>query len=224
MANPILVDDVPLLCPEAIERFNEILTKDSVVFEQGSGSSTAWIAKRGAFLISVEQSEEWFAAVSESLEGFGTGLPNPGPLPRNPLDLASEREYRGIVGFLEVFNLRLYLIPLGAGKDGHRDPFGKYLMSILHFPNDYFDIVYIDGWDFARLPCLGYAKSKIKPGGFAILDDTNWKWLRTQAYRLMEDWEIEEVTGLKLNPIPRLRTGDKKWLSCSTTFFRKPGG
>lgn len=190
MANPVSIDDAPLLCPEAIERFDEILTKESIVFEQGSGGSTAWIAKRAKFLSSVEHSEKWFIAVSKLVKNFD--------------------------------NVRLCFIPLGAGKDGHRDPFGKYLMSILDFPNDYFDIVYVDGWDFARLPCLGYAKSKIKPGGFAVLDDTNWKWLRAPAYRLMEDWEIEEVTGLKLNPTPSKRRGKTRWVSCGTTFFRKP--
>lgn len=177
------VASTPLLCPEAIERFDEILSETSVVYEQGSGGSTRWIAERVKSLVSIEHSLEWFEAVSETTK-------------------ASK-------------NLESRFIPLDFGTE---TPALAYVDSISTFPDEFFDVVWIDGWDDARFPCAKLAVDKVKLGGYVVVDDSNWAKLRRSLFSLFRDagWTSEEIRGQKIHP----KTKQMVWTR--TAFFRKP--
>jgi predicted O-methyltransferase YrrM len=58
----------PLLCQDAIDRFEELIDRDSVVFEYGSGASTLWLAARTFLTVSVEHDPEWYDEVTTRQE------------------------------------------------------------------------------------------------------------------------------------------------------------
>lgn len=179
----IEVASVSLLCPEAIERFDEILTRESIVYEQGAGGSTRWIAERVKHLVSVEHSPEWFKAVSEAIEGLD--------------------------------NVRLELIPL---EERDENSLSTYTHFITRFPDSFFNVVFIDGYDDNRLPCTRLALDKVCPCGYITVDDTNWAKLRRPLFTLFQEagWSIEEIHGQKIHP------KTKKVIWTRTAFFQKP--
>ncbi|RMB57952.1 class I SAM-dependent methyltransferase [Dokdonia sinensis] len=63
--------DLPWITPEAIAILDEMLTKEDVGVEFGSGKSTAWYAKRMKHLTSVEDHEGWYNAVKKQFETLG---------------------------------------------------------------------------------------------------------------------------------------------------------
>ena len=78
---------------KAIEFIEKILTKDSIVVETGSGSSTIHMARLAKKVISYEHKKEWFEFLVEKikemeihnidlrldLEYAANGIPDPGP-------------------------------------------------------------------------------------------------------------------------------------------------
>ncbi len=51
------------------------------------------------------------------------------------------------------------------------DGFGSYVDAVSDYPDGYFDIVVVDGRERAR--CLLAARSKVRPGGWLVLDDSD---------------------------------------------------
>ncbi len=64
-------DDRPWLVPTAVERLDELIGPDWDVLELGSGSSTAWYARRARSVLSLEDDAEWFAVVTERIANSG---------------------------------------------------------------------------------------------------------------------------------------------------------
>lgn len=58
----------PLLCQDAIDRFEELIDKNSVVLEYGSGASTLWLVQRTFLTVSVEHDPEWYDEVTTRRE------------------------------------------------------------------------------------------------------------------------------------------------------------
>ena len=63
--------NLPWISYNAIKDINIIMRPNWNVIEFGSGSSTAWLAKRCKTLYSVEDNREWFEYVSAQLENKG---------------------------------------------------------------------------------------------------------------------------------------------------------
>lgn len=59
----------PWLPPGFLEWFNELDTKDWVLFEWGSGYSTPWFANRVKKLYSIEHDSQWYKKVLNLVEG-----------------------------------------------------------------------------------------------------------------------------------------------------------
>ena len=80
--------------------------------------------------------------------------------------------------------------PAYAGMSFHH-----YASSIDRYPDGSFDAILIDGR--SRPSCFKHAKSKLKSGGFLILDNSE-----TDYYHFIhgnldgEDWKKEEYRGL----------------------------
>ena len=142
----------------AAKWLDHMLTRDSRVFEYGSGGSTLFFADRVGELVSVEHDEEWHRHMATVLSGHAAGnstyLFRPPERADEPADCkvcdvshASEREeYSGCT-------------------------FDAYVSAIDDYEDGSFDLVSVDGR--ARPACIAHALPKLKPGGFILLDDTH---------------------------------------------------
>lgn len=131
------------------------LSKDMNVFEYGTGGSTMYFAKRVKSVISVEHQFNWYLAVKKALKQKG------------------------------IRNSILYWVStdrLNASNSKYRvsDPndlrfkglsYQKYVTTINKYPDNYFDLVFIDGR--ARNSCLELAAKKVKNKGYIFLDDSD---------------------------------------------------
>jgi len=93
----------------------------------------------------------------------------------------------------------------------------EYPRAILSLHGLLLDIVFIDGLDKTRNKCVTHSMAKVKPGGWLVLDDTDWPKLKP-SLRLLADWERTDYTGEKLG------RSDGKVSRGRTSFFRKPEG
>ena len=148
-------DELPWLTYEAVEWLENYLTREKTVFEYGSGGSTLFMVKRAGKVVSVEHDREWFQWVKKKLE--------------------AER-YSNYDYFLFMpqkynrkgkHNIQSFRSTEPIYKDQW---FQKYVKSIDHFPDVFFDLVIVDGR--ARTSCARQAIKKIKPGGFLMLDNS----------------------------------------------------
>ena len=64
--------DLPWWTFDAIEETDKFLKsrQGAKVFEYGSGASTIWLARRAAFVVSIEHDEGWHAIVSQQLAPY----------------------------------------------------------------------------------------------------------------------------------------------------------
>jgi hypothetical protein len=129
------------------------------VFEYGAGGSTLFFVKRVKEVISVEHDPNWFALVSKKLKQDGYQnwhgyLVNPTEdnlfFSKNPSNSDS------YISKLDNF----------SGKS-----FSNYVKIIENYPNDYFDVILIDGR--ARPSCFKHSILKIKPNGYILWDNTD---------------------------------------------------
>ena len=69
-------------------------------------------------------------------------------------------------------NWKLVHVP-GIGID-HNTAFRNYANAILEYPDNSFDLVFVDGEASSRGWCITNALSKIKSGGYLLVDNSNW--------------------------------------------------
>jgi len=88
--------------------------------------------------------------------------------------------------------------------------------AILEFPDEFFDVVFVDCLDRIRNDCIANSLDKIKPGGWLVVDDSQWAKLRP-GLLLVRDWMRINFLGM--------RTGrsDGKVVRGQVSFCRKPG-
>ena len=146
-------DEVPWIPFRAVRWLSRQLGREMRAFEWGSGGSTLFLARRLGEVVSVEHDPTWYAVVAERLRSSGLSnckyqLIAPSPAPRDGTRF-------------------------GSGQRGstHLD-FESYVRAIERHPDGYFDLVMIDGR--ARIACLNAAWSKVRVGGFILLDNSNY--------------------------------------------------
>ena len=144
----------PWLTFPATAWLERMLSPNMRVFEFGSGGSSLFFSQRVAEVVSTEHDPEWHARVLAELR-------------------AEHRE-----------NCQLLLVPQTPAADGPQDVylgeqrvktggrFEQYARAIDAFPDHSFDIVMVDG--LARRACVQHALPKVKPGGYLILDNSEW--------------------------------------------------
>jgi predicted O-methyltransferase YrrM len=136
------------------------MAEDMRVFEYGTGGSTIFFAKRVKQVISVEHDETWFQMVRHAvskqlLDNCTINLELPVPHQDN-------RQF----GLVEVKYGSTNVTYEGLS-------FENYVRNIAYYPEQYFDIVLVDGR--ARSACVEAALPKIKSGGLMILDNAERK-------------------------------------------------
>lgn len=162
------------------------------VFEWGSGESTVWYARWAAESVAVEHDRGWWERVARQL-----GVEEPSASrclyipPLDPEDAAAIDWARDWPYFDEL-----------GGPPG-KPEFKRYMEAIDGFPDDYFDIVSVDGRE--RAGCIAHARRKVKPGGALVLDDSH-RARYGRGIELLRDW-----------PRRTFRAG-----SHETSVFRRP--
>jgi hypothetical protein len=154
--NP-LADKVPWIALSAIKFLDHILNKNMLVYEYGSGGSTLFFASRVKEVISTEHDQMWYRNVIKQinenhLSNCRVRLIEPTPINHfnnteisNPNDYVSDDERYVGMSFI------------------------NYASSIDEYPDEYFDIILIDGR--ARPSCFKHSERKLRKGGYLILDN-----------------------------------------------------
>jgi hypothetical protein len=170
----------PWTSPASIRIFEQLLTKDMVGFEYGSGKSTVYFSHKLKELVSVEHDPNWFKRVE------------------------------GLLSDRKVSNVQYKLFPAAKPADSELDDFISrhhlpdsfkprnnyvaYFSYINEYPDNFFDFILIDGR--ARTECGLNALSKLKQHGMLVLDNSERGRYALLRERL-KDWpEIHTTTGL----------------------------
>lgn len=151
-------DELPWINFLALEYLKQHLRPDFKVFEYGGGGSTLFFCKNTAEVVTVEDHPEWFKTLGETVQSKGYGnwrgfFIGPEAVPADPS--------------------RSHLNPahFKSSVKGHENmSFEKYARSIDQFPENYFDIVLVDGR--ARPSCIQQGIPRLKSGGLLIVDNT----------------------------------------------------
>lgn len=175
-----LNDRIPWMNFRAWRWLRSYLKPEMRVFEYGSGGSTLFLAKRVANVVSVEHDVAWYEFVADALREDG------------------------------VWNCDLRMVPPEERrelKDAPYDPasfaseppegngftFERYVRSIDEFPDRSFDLVIVDG--FARHACVAESIGKVRPGGYFLIDDTDWEKYHP-ACRLLAGFPRTDFVGI----------------------------
>jgi len=177
-----LDDTLPWIAFSATNFLEKILDKEVLVFEFGSGGSTLFFAKKVKEVFSVEHDKEWFEKVS-------------GVLKKSKVDnveislLQPTKDINRITK--SPANPDAYI---SGGERYKGMSFENYAKSIDKFPNDYFDIILIDGR--ARPSCFKHSVNKIKVGGHLILDNAERSHYSYIHDRMSNDgWQKYDFPG-----------------------------
>jgi tRNA G46 methylase TrmB len=190
--NPLDYDQ-PWIVFRAKEFLDSILKNDMTVWEYGSGSSTLYFARRIKQIHSVENDEEWFAHLNARIEA----------------DRVKNVHYM----LIEAEKISTETLPMYISRSviNEKKDFKNYASSIDAIPDSSLDIALIDGR--ARSACIAHAISKIKPGGYLIVDNSDRRYYFEQNETLFDTdkWESTHFMG----PVPYTFDFSK------TSFFKK---
>lgn len=149
----LLKGPTPWTSPASIEIFEQYLDKNKIGFEWGSGSSTAFFAKRLQKLISVEHNKSWHKKVLHQLQE--NGLVN---VEYHFVAIDYPDKHLDKDGYQVAFN------------DAQTIAYREYFSLIDQYPDNSFDLILIDGR--ARVKCGKHAIPKLKKGGLLVLDNS----------------------------------------------------
>jgi hypothetical protein len=154
---------LPWVSFPVIDFLKKHLKHDSRVFEFGGGGSTLFFLDKCKEVATVEHNESWFDDLKKSI---GTNEK------WTPLFVLPEPHFN--FDITQSANPDAYVSTEEAFKNMS---FQKYASAIDSYPNDYFDVVLVDGR--VRPSCMKHSISKIKKGGFLILDNSDRSYYLT---------------------------------------------
>ena len=153
---------IPYIVHSAKEYLDTIVKPTDVVFEYGSGGSTLYFTKKGCLLTSTEHIRSWAKKIEYITRDFG----NNKVVCCEPTAVASS-----------------YVSNLNEYKNKY---FDEYVKVIDGFEDNTIDIVFIDGR--CRNKCIYHAISKVKSGGYILLDNTEHKFYEP-GIDLLSSWD-----------------------------------
>lgn len=170
----------PWIALNSISFLRRILRRDSRVFEYGSGGSTLFFAKRVREVFSVEHDRKWFEnvqrkLVSENIKNVNLKFSEPSLCDMDAVDPSDPNGY------------------MSGAKELKDYSFEVYVKNIEVFPNEYFDIIFIDGR--ARTSCIKHSVPKLKKGGFLIIDDADREYYFKNTKVLLNDFLVFDFPG-----------------------------
>ena len=157
---------------------NFLETKDksqTKVFEFGSGGSSLFFLKYASEVVTVEHDKSWFNLVEKTIserkiEGWFGNLFEAEKVDNDKLDKSEPLDY-----YTDDENFKGY-------------QFKKYASHISNYPDNYFDIVLVDGR--SRPSCLYHSFSKVKKDGLLVLDNAERDYYFTSQKISEEEFEL----------------------------------
>jgi hypothetical protein len=148
---------LPWISFPVIDFLEENLKPQSKVFEFGGGGSTLFFLDRVKEVVTVEHNKEWFDILSSNINDKSKWTP-----------LFIEPVINLNFNSLQFANPDAYF---SSDKDYVNMDFKSYACSIDNYEDGYFDFVLVDGR--VRPSCMKHSISKIKKGGYLILDNSD---------------------------------------------------
>lgn len=149
------------------------------VFEYGSGGSTLFWLSKGMSCISIEHDHDWYKLVlhlTKGMDNIDYKLVPP-----------EKSDNKDANNFANPFLYQSKSFEF----DGY--DFRNYVRQIDTYPDNYFDIVSIDGR--ARPSCIAHSVMKIKVGGMLILDNAERAYYLTKTSVYLNNFEKKEFEG-----------------------------
>ena len=175
---------IPWFSFGAIDFIEHHIKPEMNVFEYGSGGSTLFWSDRVKKIVSVEHEGEWYRKMSEDFKIAGINNVeyhySPAEKDEN-YHLKSSSDSAGFISSDPMY--------------GHLK-FETYVNQINKFPDQYFDIVVVDGR--ARPSCIAHSVNKIKKGGFLIVDNSEREHYKPSLRIFSQSWKKWDFMG----PVP----------------------
>ena len=119
----------------------------------------------------------------------------------------------------KIANVQLNLVVPAVGGN-LREAAKRYSEFLLNFPDDHFDIIYLDGWRPSRPAAPAIAKDKVRPGGWLVIDNLEWSpVVNGIKFAGIESWERYRCSGKTAGYIPGISIGP---LVCHAGFYQRP--
>lgn len=150
-------EHIPWITYGAMGWLEKYLNNQMCVFEFGSGGSTLYFASKVKHVVSIEHNEAWYHSVKTALVNRGENVTYKFKPPQFSC-LARYLPYHHLAYVSRTFPEHINCF------------FRSYVRSIKKYPKENFDFVMVDGR--ARVSCMHLALSKIKPGGYLMLDNS----------------------------------------------------
>ena len=166
---------IPWVTFSAIEFLENYLKKDMKVFEFGGGGSTLFFAGRTKELVTVEHDPEWFSALTAQMKTrtdiiWKSYLVPPEPAATGGVDPSDPTHY------------------VSSGQQYSKKTFRSYASVIDQFPDDYFDLVVVDGR--SRPSCTVHSLKKVKPGGLLLIDNADRQYYLKNVNHLLGNFSL----------------------------------
>ncbi len=166
---------LPYLVADYIRR----VIKPTSVFEWGSGGSTVmFLGMNVGRLVSIEHDPPWYERIRDEIARRNLWALDYRLIPYEPGEIGPDKA--------DPAHYKSGSTELGPVN------FRAYCSAIDNEPP--FDLVLVDG--MARASCLAHAASKVKPGGWLVLDNTGDRpYYLAKTRHLFEDWETVVIDG-----------------------------
>lgn len=171
-----LKNGLPWITFSSIEFLEENLKPGMRVFEYGGGGSTIFFSRKVQELITVEHDKDWFDALSKTMGS------------------STKAQWKGLFIEPQKQTSQLKLDPSNPAHYFSDDEnfrssiFLNYASAIDVYPDEYFDVVLVDGR--ARPSCLFHSLDKVKNGGFLVLDNSDRAYYLSGMKGKLEDYEM----------------------------------
>ncbi|HWY33942.1 MAG TPA: hypothetical protein VNX68_04805 [Nitrosopumilaceae archaeon] len=175
---------LPWISFPVIDFLERILKPDSKVFEYGGGGSTLFFTERSGEVITIEHNKEWFGILTNKVtrkDNWKGNFIESEPANNYTLEQATDPD--------KYFS---------TDKEFVNRSFYKYATFIDQYPDNYFDVVLIDGR--ARPSCIKHGLPKIKQGGYLIVDNADRPYYTEQFKNVLKE-QYEEVINFS-GPTP----------------------
>lgn len=178
-----LEHEIPWIVFSSIDYLKKHLSDQTLVFEFGSGGSTEYLRKRVKSVISVEHDAVWYNRVQGHFEREvvdNVKLMLIEPEQTNLINMSGESQIE------DCFSAR---------KEFEGYSFKKYVTLISKYPDNYFDVIIVDGR--SRVSCIFYSLKKVKKGGLLLIDNAD----RTEylapfpELKNCREWKLNKFTG-----------------------------
>lgn len=174
--------EAPWISPGSIYVLKQILTKNMVGFEFGSGRSTVFYAELLNHITAIEHYQPWFSKVETLLKSKNIKNADLKLIESN-----GEAPSQHLPSEMQLF--------ISADDYPVKDEvFKDYINALDAFSDSHFNFIAVDGR--ARLSCILKSIPKLKHGGFLLLDNSERKRYEP-ALKALKDWPmIYTTTGL----------------------------